>query len=101
MAECLLQKQKGEAGSPLLLKCVDKCCLEQSEIHLKIHCHGYWRAILFAGFKQPGLYPLNSFLIQAHAQTADNPDIAWTSVRTDDRCQNHCTLIFCFAGFFR
>src|SRR6185369_15251807 len=74
--------------------------LKQSEIHLKIHRYCYRRAILFAWFKQPGLYPLNSFLIQAHAQAADDSDITRAAIRTNHSSQDHRALILCLAGFF-
>src|SRR5947209_19392359 len=75
--------------------------LIQVEIHLDVHGHGYRLSIFLVGLKQPGPYLLERFLIQAHAQAADDPEITRLSIRPDNRREGYHALILRLAGFFR
>src|SRR5262249_29327411 len=73
--------------------------LEQPEVDLKRHGHTYWLSVFLARLKEPRARFFHRLLVQPHAQAANNFQIPRTSVRPDDRRENHRTLKFCFSRF--
>src|SRR5579864_5245342 len=57
--------------------------------------------IFHSGFELPVLDRFNSFFVQAHAEAAQDADVAGTSVGTHDQAQGTSSLVLRLAGFLR
>src|ERR1044071_8448250 len=75
--------------------------LVKIEGDFNIHFNCYGAAVFLGRIEFPGLYTFNGFLVQAHAQRADDARVMHAAICTHNDVQHHHALIFGFARFFR
>src|SRR5215472_2397174 len=75
--------------------------LVQPENHLDVDLHSHRIAVFHGGGEAPFVHGFHGLLVEAHAKGPSHAQVAWTTIRPDDRRQDHAALEFRFPRFFR